>query len=188
MTPEWIIVQLAVFFGTAIAAAYAYLTSRKTKESLKPIEQRSEEHSQKMQVLKADTDAVDGRVAELEHENELLQESREARGQEIAELKQELGETKQHVKRLEDDVKLLTDEKASVIAERDSLRTALTNAESKINDLELKVVKLEAEQNATERLMRPILDMLRDALAKNAAHPSQAATPPAEPPSAEAAA
>jgi chromosome segregation ATPase len=151
------ITQLGIFVGTVIAAVYTYITSRNTKEKLKPIEARAEQQSVTMKTLKLDTDEVDKRLKELEAENELLKESREARGQEIGELKDELTTVKTLVKEL-------TDDKAKVLHENDELKIKLTKATTEIEKLNIRVITLEAQLNAEksvgDRVVQPIIDAL----------------------------
>lgn len=169
MTPETlllIIAALGTFVGSVIAAQR---TNRRVADQ-----------SQKMQVVASKANDVDRRVQELESDKAALEEIRQARDKRINAL-----ETTVHD--LEAKVQTITDEKAEVVKERDELREWKTKAEGKIYDLEISVIKLnarlEAEQNASERIVKPIVE----ALTRFAVHP-QAANLPAEPPSAEVAA
>lgn len=151
------IVQLGIFVGTVLAAAYTYITSRNTKQRLKPIEQHAAEHSQTMKEIKTDTDAVDKRVQELESDKEMLEEARAARDCRIDSLEAEL-------KVVHAQVQTLTGEKAEVVRDRDRLQTMLVNAENEIQKLNIRIIKLEAqseaEKNANERIVKPIVEAL----------------------------
>lgn len=162
MTPETLLLIIAAL-GTFVGSVFASMrTTRRINGQAQTL------------------DGVDKRVKELEADKAALEEIRQARDKRIGTLESELSAVKAQVQ-------TITDEKAEVVKERDELREWKTKAEGKIYDLEISVIKLnarhEAEQNASERIVKPIVE----ALTRFAVHP-QAATPSTEPPSAEVAA